>query len=525
MPEVEYEAGAFHAYRATETINVGAIDTQTSGYNVQKDEVFRYDGDTIILKDGREFGGITQLRGAIKAGWFVPASDTDSIYRPKPAGIQVTATEQRGQDRAPKMPVVIEQAEEATVGTVDARKRDREARHAAISAGLPVLDSPEAKAAVASHVEEVENYEFDCGDEEMNAIAIEISAECAAYWQTELAEMVGDEGIEDEPEDVRQTLETDMLSMFSMLDDMEEPAPKPARKSAKKRAKKAPKPEQTRTAFPVVAEERLSMPIQSGDDQTENSGKVVGSIKTRIGTVIEEEQTIPMNVAPATPQSPQPPRPGITGGIVVAEDQRDVGRIKLSKEAAGPIHMDDTAKVKAATTDSVRMGAEAQVGGHTKTAMEVVEADSGGVAVGRIKSPAVQNFTATDANTSSSAISRTEQGKQVQIARTGPVATGDVPEARSGEELDELLPDAATTPTPTVYLRPEDDPAYQAVKMLIPDFEWNKDRRWQDRVEDAMKHIKNPQYLKGILAVETETVKLEIKKRLAEVLASKKAAN
>jgi hypothetical protein len=188
--------------------------------------------------------------------------------------------------------------------------------------------------------------------------------------------------------------------------------------------------------------------------------------------------------------------------------------------------MEDRAKVKQASTDSVRMSAEAEVGGRKK--METMEADSGGVAVGRIKSPTHRSFVASDANTNSSAIERTEQGKQLEIERLGkvqgPVATGDVQEARSGETLDELLPDAASTPAPKVYLRPEEDPAYQAIKMLIPDFAWDKDRRWQDRVEDAMKFIKKPQYLKGILAVETETVREEIKKRLAEVLAGDKVA-
>lgn len=511
MPDVDFESGAFHAYRATETINVGAIDTQTSGYNVAKDEVFRYDGDTIILKDGREFGGITQLRGAIKAGWFVPAADTESVYRPKSANIQVAETEQRGQDRAPKHRVVVEDAEEQVAGTVDARKKDREARHQAISSGLPVLESPEAQAAVAARVEDSENYVFDCGDEEMNEIGAEISAEVNAWWSAQLSDVVGEE--ESEPvEDVREQIETDMLSMFTMLDDMgEEPPPK--RKAAKKATKKA-----ASKKFPVQAEERLAMPIKNGDDDTENAGTVVR-------TIVEQEQVITLNVAPATPQSPQPMRPGKAGVIVVDEDQKDVGRIALSQEAAGAISMEDRAKVKQASTDSVRMSDEAEVGGRKK--MQTMEADSGGVAVGRIKSPATRSFVASDANTNSAAIDRAEKGKQLDIERLAKpqaVATGDVQEARSGEELDELLPDAASSPAPKVYLRPEDDPAYQAIKMLIPDFTWDKDRRWQDRVEDAMKFIKKPQYLKGILAVETETVREEIKKRLAEVLQSREAA-
>ncbi|GAG34793.1 unnamed protein product [marine sediment metagenome] len=76
---------------------------------------------------------------------------------------------------------------------------------------------------------------------------------------------------------------------------------------------------------------------------------------------------------------------------------------------------------------------------------------------------------------------------------------------------------------PEVHRRPENDPAYTAVKMLIPEFEWNKDRPVKERVAAAIKHIENPMYVKGILAVETTLAKEEIKKALAAELGNRKA--
>jgi hypothetical protein len=539
MPDIQFESGVFHVYRATDQINIGAIDTTTAGgYNVSKDETLRYDGSTIILKDGREFDGITQLRGAINAGWFVPEADTKTTYRPKSANIEVREVEQRGLDQARKSRIVTEDHGEQTVGSVEARKKDRQAKYEAVSRGLPPMESEAGKAVaqavaqtppsptsghtwLAEMIEFNEGAEFSSGDDEMDAIAVEISEYGNAWLREKLAEhnpefVEDDEG---EPEDVRSQLETDMLSLFSMLDDMEvEKKPAHKKAPAKKAVKKAPAKK-----FAVQGEERLSMPIKSGDD-SENAGEVVAEVQSR--TVVEEEQTITLNVAPAKPAvdaSTPEKRLGASGAIVV-DDQRNMGAIKLSSEATR-VDLDASAKVTPNTTGTVRMDNEAQVGGRRKVATP--QGDQDGVAVGRVLSPTHTEFTATDANTNSTAVERVAQGKTLKVEHfereAKATATGDVQEARSGEDLDELLPEAATPPAPEkkTYLPPEEDPAYKAVQALIPDFKWNKDRRWQDRVEDAMKHVENPPYLKGIIAVETDTVSQEIKKRLASYLAEK----
>jgi len=59
---------------------------------------------------------------------------------------------------------------------------------------------------------------------------------------------------------------------------------------------------------------------------------------------------------------------------------------------------------------------------------------------------------------------------------------------------------------------------------MLPDFQWNRDRQAKERVADALKHIKNPMYVKGILAVETETVRGMIKEALSKALAKAKKA-
>jgi len=566
MPDVEYESGAFHAYRATETINIGAIDTQTSGYNVKKDEVFRYDGDTIILKDGREFPGITQIRGAITAGWFVNATDTESVYRPKSANIQVREAEQRGPDKAPKRRVIVHEAEDAVAGTVAARKADREAKHEAISTGIPVMESPEAQAVIAAqprpepvaepvstdeeifamldaagseiidYLNEMVGLNFDAqilfksGDREMDLIAGVISEAGDEWIKAKIWEHTPEEieEAEDPTDAVRAKIETDMLGMFSLLDDLDE-APKP-RKPRKKAAKAAaPAPARQQPRFPVQEEERIVMPIKKADDDNQG-GEVIATVPKR--HVVEQEQTIAINVAPAKPT--QEARPGFSGAIVVSEDQRAVGRVKLS-ETATRKSLDVSAEVVQTPSDGVRMDKAAQVG--PKKRRVVVSGESEGVPVGRVLSPTHTSFDAKQvANASASQIDNIAKGKtlkvekyevvegdapQVRTAATDTaVATGDVQEVQTGEELTDILPDAATPPAPEpkVYIHQDEDPAYAAVKMLIPNFEWNKERRWQDRVEDAMKFVKKPQYMKGILAVETEIVRDKIKVRLAEVL-------
>ena len=282
--------------------------------------------------------------------------------------------------------------------------------------------------------------------------------------------------------------------------------------------------------LPIDAQDdQISMPIVR-EDASENGGPVVGTVSGTKGILLEQEQEFAINVAQAKPAESPKPRPRIGGtGAVVVNEQRDMGSIALS-DSRPAIRLDESASVKNTSSDMIRMGDSAQVGTNkTASARPPASSVDGGVAVGRVLSPTHQSFMADSRNTSASAIERAAQGKSLKVERFSvegvedrAVATGDVQEARSGEALEDLLPDAAKTPE--VHRRPEEDPKYEAVRVMLPDFEWNKDRPVKERVAEALTHIKNPMFVKGILAVETKTAAEEIKAALAKALSKKKKA-
>jgi len=536
MPEIAFQVNEFRIYQVdVEGVSFGFINTSSGGYVPAKGETFEYDGSTVILQDGRKFTDITQLRNAIHAGWAILKDGTAvRTYRPKSAGIQVRATETRGNERATKMTIETEDADDRVIVTVADRTRNREATNARASRNVP-LETAEARAVMAA-----------TGDADLDEIIMAIDDEMEDWAEERESEQMlvdvearqGSTDIAVRVEEIKARAEADILELLASVDnDDEEVAP---------RAAVVAKPSQRKSArrLPVDAEEdRVILPLVRED--TTETGTVIGNVSDQRKTVIEREEEIVMNVAPATPQGPRPQaarRLGVSGAIVV-DEQREVSTIHLSSTAA-PIRMDESAQVGTSGTESIRMGDGAQVGTRSKTASAKAPpvGPQGGVAVARVLSPTMQSFEANDSNTSSTAIQRAQEGKQLRIekfesdenvvgtvgkaaktaeetrkARTA-VATGDVEEATFGDELTDVLPDAAVGPGPEVHRRPEDDPAYAAVKMLVPDFEWNKDRKVEVRVAAAMKHIENPLYIKGILAVETNHARSEIKKALALAL-------
>ena len=526
MPEIKFQVTEFRTYEAkVEGIALGFINTSSGGYSPKLGETLQYDGLTVILKDGREFTDVPQLRTAIQSGWFSCVGDDVVTYRPKSAGIQVRPTETRGNDRVSKMTVTTEIVEDVEVGSISARKERREAINAEATRKVP-LQSQEAQAAM-----EIHQAASATGDEDLDDVLFSIDAEMEEWLEDQQSEEESEEDGEDPEAGAKAQAEADILSLLEFLDD-DTPTPK------KTRAQKT-LPKSARRLPVDMQDERITMPLVR-EDPTENAGTIVGNVSEQKRTVVERTKEFALDVARATPQatSPKPkPRFGGAGVIVVDNEQRDMGQISLSSNAA-PIRLAESAKVASSGTESIKMGDGAQVGTRKTARTE----ESGGVAVGRVLSPTRQSFVADDSNTSSTAIQRTQEGKQLKVEKftverdeqvQGKVvgqatATGDVQETQVGDTLTDILPDAATGPmprkAPEVHLRPEEDPAYKAIKMLIPGFEWNKDRKIGERVAGAMKHIQNPQYIKGILAVETELAREEIKKALAIELEKRKKA-
>jgi len=101
------------------------------------------------------------------------------------------------------------------------------------------------------------------------------------------------------------------------------------------------------------------------------------------------------------------------------------------------------------------------------------------------------------------------EGEDIKATGEGG-ATGDVSEAKTGETLTELLPDAASTGVP------DPTPAAPAAP-AAPDITWDRSGHWQARVTKALKHADDAGTMTKILAAETPAVQKHIKAGLTKL--------
>ena len=142
--------------------------------------------------------------------------------------------------------------------------------------------------------------------------------------------------------------------------------------------------------------------------------------------------------------------------------------------------------------------------------------EQGGVTVARIKSPTAVSFS-SDPQDLRDMTQKLEFSKPPQIQKMAnrpaprtinadaeegvPIkknlpngATGDVAEVRSGDSLEELLPNATSSGTP-------------APQASSSEFQWDKSGHWRDRVKRALEQYgDNPQALESIRAVESKVM-------------------
>jgi len=103
---MQFTKGQFQEYRATTKIHIGA-----EGIDIYQDDTFEFDGQT--LKYGGNEYAVPTIRSAIKAGWFVLATDTDTTYVAKSAAISIRS---KNTDEKKTMSVQTIQNEERVVG-------------------------------------------------------------------------------------------------------------------------------------------------------------------------------------------------------------------------------------------------------------------------------------------------------------------------------------------------------------------------------------------------------------------------
>ena len=111
---MQFTKGTFLEFRATTKVHLGQ-----AGIDIHQDDIIEFDGQTL------NYGGSTHqvptLRSAIKAGWFVPSTDTTSKYVPKSASISIRST---NTDEKKQMSVQTVQNEERVVGRAVSEKEE-----------------------------------------------------------------------------------------------------------------------------------------------------------------------------------------------------------------------------------------------------------------------------------------------------------------------------------------------------------------------------------------------------------------
>jgi len=147
MPEEQFVRGEFKPYRAVTNVHIGAIQDE-----LQRGEVVYYDGQT--MKRGPDEAQVSNLRGAIRAGWLVPEDQEGGEYVAKPAGVKIHAAESHGRDRGEAFEVAPVADEERDLGSrADVRAR---AAAQAKAPGTPAPPVSEAAPTGAMAVDEVE---------------------------------------------------------------------------------------------------------------------------------------------------------------------------------------------------------------------------------------------------------------------------------------------------------------------------------------------------------------------------------
>lgn len=136
MPHT-FTTGQFEKFRALNNFHLGPFTLDVRG-----GAEFEFDGVTLRYM-GRDYNPIPQLQGMLEKGWYVPVADQTSVYRPRPAGVEVhpadTTQPQSKQGRR-----IETYHEEVEVGTVAGMAARREGR---VAPPLPV-DAPDGRAEV-----------------------------------------------------------------------------------------------------------------------------------------------------------------------------------------------------------------------------------------------------------------------------------------------------------------------------------------------------------------------------------------
>jgi hypothetical protein len=110
---MQFKRGEFQEFRATTKVHLGKMER-----DIFENDVIEFDGTTV--KFGGEEFGLSTIRAAIEAGWFVVSDDNVSKYIPQPSNIKVRPAQAADMtDRGEPMEMGKASDEERVVGTLD----------------------------------------------------------------------------------------------------------------------------------------------------------------------------------------------------------------------------------------------------------------------------------------------------------------------------------------------------------------------------------------------------------------------
>jgi len=136
-----------------------------------------------------------------------------------------------------------------------------------------------------------------------------------------------------------------------------------------------------------------------------------------------------------------------------------------------------------------------------------------GIAVGKIKTAAVQNTTVVDANQAAQEIRRLDGTPPPKVENTKKVATGDVEVAMTGESLTDILPDAAVQ-TPLKKTRGANVISLKTSAGMIA---WDTGVHWKTRAKTAVqKYGNDAEAITAIVNAESPGVQKAIKKAMTK---------
>jgi|GEM_PF-2057884 len=117
-----WQKGHFYSFRATRDI---AMPHGAPFPTLREDEIFEFDGTTLKMDDGEQVK-VPQLQGCLMRQWMVPADDTESEYVPQPAGVEVHAARQMGNDPSRGASQMVTSHDDMQqVGSVEAQRKAR----------------------------------------------------------------------------------------------------------------------------------------------------------------------------------------------------------------------------------------------------------------------------------------------------------------------------------------------------------------------------------------------------------------